>query len=48
MRKARTTTIIGARFAMIDMIVSGINFVTEYWIMFVVHPVNVLTPSEPT
>ena len=38
---------IGARFDTIDMMVSGINFVTEYWIMFVVVPVNVLTTSEP-
>ena len=47
MRKARTTTIIGARLETIEIIVSGMNLVTEYYMMFVVVPVKVLKTSEP-
>ena len=42
MRKANTTTTIGTMLATIEMIVAGMNFVTEYLIRLVVTPVNVL------
>ena len=46
-RNASTTTTTGAKLETIEMIVAGINFVTEYLIRLVVTPVKVLKASGP-
>jgi len=46
-RKARTTTTMGAKFVTIEIMVAGMNFVTEYLMRLVVTPVKVLKARPP-
>lgn len=48
MKKARVKTNKGAMLITIEIMVSGMYFVTEYWIMLVVEFVSVLNTREPT